>query len=90
MAKIFISFIHEEKDTAEDVQRYINDQLGEKAFMSSDQWQIFAGENWLERIKKELLPKPYSIIQALDPTFRTSRWGSFELFHDAYRNPIYW
>lgn len=55
MARVFISFIHEEKDVATAVQKLIEKKLqGEKVFLSSDQWQVYAGEIWLDRIKDEL------------------------------------
>ncbi len=54
MADVFISFIHEEEAVAKAVQDILKHHLGTKAFMSADDWQIFAGEIWLERIKGEL------------------------------------
>jgi len=56
MAQVFISFVHEDHELAEAVQLYISSQLNlpESVFLSSDNWQIFAGEIWLDRIKAEL------------------------------------
>jgi hypothetical protein len=56
MSDVFISFIHEEGETAEVVQRYVNQMLSGQAdaFLSSDKFQVYAGELWLERIFDEL------------------------------------
>ena len=54
MAEVFISFIHEEKVVAEAVQALLQDKLQKRAFLSADTWQVFAGEDWLKRIKEEL------------------------------------
>ena len=55
MAKVFISFIHEEQDIAEAVQSLLREDLDTREiFLSSDQWQVFAGEIWLDRIRTEL------------------------------------
>ena len=56
MAKVFISFIHEEQDVAEGVQNLLREHLDtQEVFLSSDQWQVLAGEIWLERIRTELI-----------------------------------
>jgi hypothetical protein len=55
MAGVFISFVHEDQEVAEAVQRYLHDNLpNHGVFLSSDAWQIMAGEIWLDRIKAEL------------------------------------
>jgi len=55
MADIFISYIHEETGVAIAVQRLLREHLkGSDVFMSADQWQIYAGEVWLDRIRTEL------------------------------------
>jgi len=56
MADIFISFIHEEEDYAQAVQKFITRILGTdaKPFLSSDKLQIYAGEKWIDRIMDEL------------------------------------
>jgi len=56
MAQVFISFIHEEEDYAQAVQKFITRILGEDAtpFLSSDKLQIYAGEKWVDRIMDEL------------------------------------
>jgi len=56
MADVFISFIHEEVEWAQSVQLFITTVLNYKSmpFMSSDKFQIYAGEKWLDRIMEEL------------------------------------
>lgn len=54
MADVFISFIHEEQAVALAVQRFLSRYLQHTVFLSADEWQVFAGEIWLDRIKDEL------------------------------------
>jgi hypothetical protein len=83
MAKIFISFIHEEKKIADAVQDLIRDQLGSQlegsagVFLASDQWQVYAGENWLERIRKELTESKVVILMLSNQSVGRP-WVNFE------------
>lgn len=55
MAEVFISFIHEEEKIAKAVQIFLKKKLEKQnIFLSSDKWQVFAGELWLDRIRQEL------------------------------------
>jgi len=55
MSDIFISFVHEEDAVAIQVQRLLRKHLqGKNVFMSADQWQVYAGEVWFDRIRAEL------------------------------------
>ena len=61
MADVFISFIHEEESVAHSVQQFLYRQLRQisglnnvDVFLSSDKWQVLAGEKWLDRIVQEL------------------------------------
>jgi hypothetical protein len=55
MADIFISFIHEEKNIAEAVKAFLREhKIESDVFLASDMWAIYAGEDWLKKIKKEL------------------------------------
>jgi hypothetical protein len=79
MAQIFISFIHEEEAVADALQRFLKEQLGHDAdmFLSSDKWQIFAGELWLERIRDEL--KNASVVILMMSKRSVERpWVNFE------------
>jgi hypothetical protein len=80
MADIFISFIHEEHAVASAVQRLLQSQLGlsnQSVFVASDEWQIFAGEDWLRRIKEELSPAKIVILM-LSPRSIQRPWVNFE------------
>jgi TIR domain len=53
MADIFVSHIHEEADAAEALTKYLRD-YGFESFLSSERWQIRAGDRWFDRITEEL------------------------------------
>lgn len=75
--KVFISFIHEEASVATAVQKLIQKKLGKKAFLSSDQWQIYAGEVWLDRIRAELASAKV-VVLLLSRTSIGRPWVNFE------------
>jgi hypothetical protein len=79
MADVFISFIHEEEEVAQAVQTFVGKVLEGKAdvFLSSDTWQIYAGEVWLERIVYEL-KQAKVIILMLSPDSVGRPWVNFE------------
>ncbi len=78
MADVFISFIHEEQEVASAVQDLLRDQLKQnKIFLSSDEWQIYAGEQWLDRITKELAPAKVVVLM-LSPRSVQRPWVNFE------------
>ena len=56
MARVFISFVTEDKGVAEAVQNLIEQELGLKGnvFMSADRSQVLAGHDWLEKIRAAL------------------------------------
>jgi hypothetical protein len=54
MSEIFISHIHEEKDQANALRWYLRDRLHVDAFLTSDMFQLLGGEEWLQRIRREL------------------------------------
>jgi hypothetical protein len=55
-ARVFISFVHEDKDVAEGVQRMLGDvlKLEREVFLSADQTQLLAGDVWLDKIRAAL------------------------------------
>lgn len=78
MAKVFISFIHEEESVATAVQKLVKKKLfGEEAFLSSDKWQVHAGEVWLDRIREEL-DSAQVVILLLSSTSVARPWVNFE------------
>jgi hypothetical protein len=79
MAKVFISFIHEEEEYAVAVQAFIGRILGSdaKPFLSSDRLQIYAGEKWLDRIMDEL--KSATVVLLMLSEVSVMRpWVNFE------------
>jgi hypothetical protein len=79
VADIFISFIHEESGTAEAVQSFVNQMLSghAHAFLSSDKFQMYAGELWLEKIFKELKAAKVVILLLSERSVKRP-WVNFE------------
>lgn len=78
MVEIFISFVHEEAAIAEALQAYISESYpNQKVFLSSDQWQVFAGEVWLDRIRQELEPAKV-VVLLLSGRSVSRAWVNFE------------
>jgi len=78
MADVFISFIHEEEKVATAFQRFLQKKVDKKKiFLSADQWQIFAGEVWLDRIRQEL-ESTKVVILLLSPRSVKRPWVNFE------------
>ena len=77
MAKLFISFIHEEQTWARNLQVFISTVLREQPFLSSDQTIIFAGEDWLQRVIEELKDCKV-LISMLSPRSIGRPWINFE------------
>ncbi len=53
MKQTFISFIHEDACIATPLAAFFK-KNGHKVFLTADEWTLYAGEVWLDRIKKEL------------------------------------
>lgn len=55
-ARVFISFVNEDKDIAEAVQRLLVSALRIESgvFLSADQMQVLAGEIWLDKVRAGL------------------------------------
>jgi len=79
MSKIFISFIHEEETVAKALQRFLQNYLGkeQEVFLSSDEWKVYAGEIWLQRIREEL-ESASIVILLLSRTSVSRPWVNFE------------
>lgn len=54
MADVFVSFIHEQQRVAGAVQQFLRTHLQRDVFISPNPWQVFPGEDWLQRIRVEL------------------------------------
>jgi len=78
MADIFISFIHEEQQVAEALQRVIQESYTrQKIFISSDRWQLLAGEDWLQRIRQELASAKVVVLLLSEQSI-SRPWVNFE------------
>jgi hypothetical protein len=79
MADIFISFSHEEVRVAEAVQRFLQAHLSDHngVFLSADQWQVYAGDQWLDRIIVELRTAKV-VISLFSPVSVKRPWVNFE------------
>lgn len=79
MSDIFVSHIHEEETVANALLDFIKQALGTSTavFLSSDSWQVFAGEVWLDRIKEEL-GSSKDVILLLSAESVRRPWVNFE------------
>ena len=79
MAGVLVSFIHEEERVAEAVKQYLDEKLdlGQVLFMSSDQWQVYGGDDWLEKIRLALRDSVV-IVALLSQESVRRPWVNFE------------
>jgi hypothetical protein len=77
MADVFVSYIHEEQNVADAVQQFLQKQLGQAVFISASPWQVFAGEDWLLRIRQELEASRV-VVSLLSPASVGRAWINFE------------
>jgi hypothetical protein len=79
MADIFISFIHEDEKVAEGLKRFLQEKLGipSQVFLASDKWAIYAGEDWLKKIK-DALASAKVVILLLSKQSIGRPWVNFE------------
>src|SRR5438874_13773869 len=79
MANTFISFIHEEERVAMAVKNLLRDKLGHahNIFLSADNWQVRAGEDWFERVREEL-DRARVVVLLLSPNSISRPWINFE------------
>lgn len=79
VTKIFISYIHEEETVAKGVQKFLETLLPSQTdvFLSSDRWKIYAGEIWLDRIRREL-GEAKVVILMLSSLSVERPWVNFE------------
>lgn len=77
MADVFISFIHEEQHVARAIQHLLAEHLKKEVFLSADDWQVFAGELWLDRMRLELT-EAKAVVLMLSPRSVRRPWINFE------------
>ena len=79
MARLFVSFVHEDEKIALAVQNLLQTELNlrEEVFLSSDKSQIYAGDLWLQKIK-EALSAAEIVILMLSKRSVARPWVNFE------------
>jgi|HubBroStandDraft_4_1064222.scaffolds.fasta_scaffold413357_2 hypothetical protein len=79
MARLFVSFVHEDEKVASAVQDLLQTELNlrEEVFLSSDKSQIYAGDLWLQKIKEALLAAEIVILM-LSQRSVARPWVNFE------------
>ena len=79
MARIFVSFVHEDEKLASAVQDLLQTELdlSEEVFLSSDKSQVYAGDLWLQKIK-EALSSAEIVILMLSKRSVARPWVNFE------------
>jgi hypothetical protein len=79
MARIFVSFVHEDEKIASAVQDLLQTELDlrEEVFLSSDKSQVYAGDLWLQKIK-EALSAAEIVILMLSQRSVARPWVNFE------------
>jgi hypothetical protein len=79
VARIFVSFVHEDEKIASAVQDLLQAELDlrEGVFLSSDKSQIYAGDLWLQKIK-EALSSAEIVILMLSKRSVARPWVNFE------------
>src|ERR1700732_2678865 len=79
MARLFVSFVHEDEKLAWAVQDLLQTELNlhEEVFLLSDKSQIYAGDLWLQKIK-EALSAAEIVILMLSQRSVARPWVNFE------------
>ncbi len=78
-ARVFVSYVHEDKDIAEAVQRMLTSvlKLEERVFLSADTTQVLAGHVWLDRIR-DALESCEVLLLLLSERSINRAWVNFE------------
>lgn len=79
MADVFISFVHEEKEIAEAVQALLKQELhlADGVFLSEDRSQVYAGDQWLVKIR-EALDSAKVVVLLFSMRAANRPWVNFE------------
>lgn len=68
---IFISYIHEDHDIAAGIGELLRSEGCKNVFFTGNEWLLYAGEVWLERIREELT----SAKVVLSGSLRSDNYG---------------
>ena len=78
MARIFISHVRADARLAAALQRFLQQELEtDDIFLSSNPWQIYAGEDWLRRLTDELRSASVVVLMLSTNSLREP-WVNFE------------
>lgn len=77
--RVFISYVHEDREIAEAVQRLLVSELklDKAVFLSADQTQVLAGHVWLDKIR-EALGSCEVLVLLLSERSINRAWVNFE------------
>jgi len=77
VAQVFISFIHDEQRVAQAVAHVITGVLKKSVFYAANNFQMFAGDVWLERIRAELSEAKVVVLMLSGESVKRP-WINFE------------
>ena len=78
-ARVFISYVHEDKDIAAALQEMLSSvlKLEKEVFLSADETQVLAGHTWLDRIR-DALESCEVLLLLLSERSINRAWVNFE------------
>ena len=74
---IFISYVHEDHDIAAGIGDLLRSEGCKNVFFTGDEWLLYAGEVWLERIREELTSAKV-VLCLFSPCAMGRQWVHFE------------
>ena len=74
---IFISYIHEDHDIAAGIGELLRSEGCKNVFFTGNEWLLYAGEVWLERIREELTSAKV-VLCLFSPCAMGRPWVHFE------------
>ena len=79
MPRVFISFVHEDTAVAHEVQWLLESELDLQSdvFLSADKEQVYAGDDWLQKVK-EALTETEIVLLMLSRRSIARSWVNFE------------
>jgi hypothetical protein len=79
MPRVFISFVHEDIAVAHEVQWLLESELNLRSdvFLSADKQQVYAGDDWLQKVK-EVLTEAEIVLLMLSRRSIGRSWVNFE------------
>jgi hypothetical protein len=84
---IFISYVHEDHDVATAIGKFLKDQGQQNVFFTGNDWLLYAGEVWLERIREELTSARL-VLCVFSPISIGRAWVHFEAGAAWFANKV--